>query len=63
MQTRPSGGGRLLIVLSAVVLAQAAALAWLVLISPDRARTLADLRARPVETVVALCTPAKDGEG
>lgn len=63
MQHRPPRDGRLLVVLSAVILAQAGALAWLVLISPDRERTLADLRRRPVETVVALCTPAKDAAG
>lgn len=44
--------------LAVVVLVQAAVLAWLLLISPDRDRTLAGLRDRPVETIVELCTPA-----
>ncbi len=46
--------------LSVVVLVQSAALAWVVLGSPDRERILADLRDRPVETVVEMCIPAKD---
>jgi len=60
MSTRKSGlGPTLMVVLSLIVIVQSAALAWFVLRSPDRAAILADLRARPVETVVELCLPAK----
>ena len=60
MSTRKSGlGPALMGLLSVVVLVQSAALAWVVLGSPDRQAILADLRDRPVETVVAMCLPAK----
>jgi hypothetical protein len=52
-------GPALMVVLSLIVIVQSAALAWFVLRSPDRAAILADLRARPVETVVELCLPVK----
>ncbi|TPW06135.1 MAG: hypothetical protein FD125_409 [bacterium] len=48
-----------MVLLSVVVLAQSVALAWFVLGSPDREAILADLRDRPVETVVQMCLPAK----
>jgi len=48
-----------MVLLSIVVLIQSAVLAWMVLKSPDRAAMLADLRARPVETVVEMCLPAE----
>ncbi len=53
-------GPALMVLLSVVVLIQSAALAWVVLLSPDREAIIADLRARPVETVVEMCLPAKD---
>jgi len=60
MSTRKSGPGpALMVLLSIVVLIQSAVLAWMVLKSPDRAAMLADLRARPVETVVEMCLPAE----
>ena len=60
MSTRKSGlGPTLMVLLSVVVMVQSAALAWVVLGSPDREAILADLRDRPVETVVAMCLPAK----
>lgn len=51
-------GPTLMVLLSLIVIVQSAALAWFVLRSPDRAAILADLRARPVETVVEMCLPA-----
>ena len=61
MSTRKSGlGPTLMVLLSVVVIVQSAALAWIVLLSPDREAIMADLRARPVETVVEMCLPAKD---
>jgi hypothetical protein len=48
-----------MVLLSLVVIAQSAALAWVLLRSPDREAILADLRARPVETVVEMCLPAE----
>jgi len=60
MSTRKSGlGPTLMVLLSVVVIVQSAALAWVVLVSPDREAIIADLRSKPVETVVALCLPAK----
>ncbi len=60
MSTRRSGlGPTLMVLLSLVVIAQSAALAWVLLRSPDREAILADLRARPVETVVEMCLPAE----
>ena len=60
MSNRKSGlVPTLMVLLSIVVMVQSAALAWVVLRSPDRAAILADLRARPVETVVELCLPPK----
>ena len=48
----------LITLLALVVVGQSAALAWLILRSPDPQAALADLRTRPVETVVELCRPA-----
>ena len=60
MANRKSGlGPALMVLLSIVVLIQSAVLAWMVLQSPDRQAILADLRARPVETVVEMCLPAE----
>jgi len=60
MTTRKSGlGPALMVLLSIVVLIQSAVLAWMVLQSPDRQAILADLRSRPVETVVDMCLPAE----
>ena len=60
MASRKSGlGPTLMVLLSIVVLIQSAVLAWMVLQSPDREAILADLRARPVETVVEMCLPAE----
>ena len=60
MANRKSGlGPTLMVLLSIVVLIQSAVLAWMVLQSPDREAILADLRARPVETVVEMCLPAE----
>lgn len=47
----------LITLLALIVMAQSAALAWLILRSPDPQATLAHLRTRPVETVVELCRP------
>ena len=49
----------MMVVLSLIVIVQSAALAWFVLRSPDRAAIMADLRTRPVETVVDMCLPAE----
>ncbi|MES2835029.1 MAG: hypothetical protein V4707_10025 [Pseudomonadota bacterium] len=54
-------GASLLTLLSVVVIFQAAVLAWVLLISPNRIQTLEDLRRRPVETVVEMCLPASSG--
>ena len=60
MSTRRMGlGPALMIALSTVVILQSAALAWMILRSPDRAAIMADLRSRPVETVVDMCLPAE----
>ena len=60
MSTRRMGlGPALMIALSTVVILQSAALAWMILRSPERAAILADLRSRPVETVVDMCLPAE----
>ena len=60
MSTRRMGlGPALMIALSTVVIIQSAALAWMILRSPDRAAIMADLRSRPVETVVDMCLPAE----
>ena len=60
MSTRKSGlGPALMVLLSVVVMVQSAALAWVILGSPDREAILADLRERPVETVIQMCDPAK----
>jgi hypothetical protein len=48
----------LLTVLAVVVLAQSSVLAWLILGSPDRDRLIDQLRSRPIETIVEVCTPA-----
>lgn len=48
----------LLTVLAVVVLAQSSVLAWLILGSPDRDRLVDQLRRRPIETIVEVCTPA-----
>ena len=49
----------LMIALSTVVIIQSAALAWMILSAPDREAIMADLRSRPVETVVDMCLPAE----
>ena len=49
----------LMIALSTVVIIQSAALAWMILRAPDREAIMADLRSRPVETVVEMCLPAE----
>ena len=60
MSTRRMGPGpALMIALSAVVIIQSAALAWMILGAPDQQAILAELRARPVETVVEMCLPAR----
>ena len=60
MSTRRMGlGPALMIALSTVVIIQSAALAWMILRAPDRAAIMADLRSRPVETVVDMCLPAE----
>ena len=60
MSARRMGlGPALMIALSTVVILQSAALAWMILRSPDRAAIMADLRSRPVETVVDMCLPAE----
>ncbi|WP_417232942.1 hypothetical protein [Brevundimonas sp.] len=43
-------------ILSVVVIAQTAALAWLLLVSPDRHQVQADLARDPVPTLVNMCT-------
>jgi hypothetical protein len=52
-------GPALMIALSTVVIIQSAALAWMILNAPDREAIMADLRSRPVETVVDMCLPAE----
>jgi hypothetical protein len=52
-------GPALMMVLSSVVIIQSAALAWMILRAPDREAIMADLRSRPVETVVDMCLPAE----
>lgn len=42
--------------LSVVVIGQSAALAWLLLVSPDRHQVRADLARDPVPTLVNMCT-------
>ncbi len=60
MSTRRMGlGPALMIALSVVVIIQSAALAWMILSAPDKQAIMADLRARPVETVVEMCLPAE----
>jgi hypothetical protein len=60
MSTRKSGLGlTLMVLLSLVVIAQSVALGWVILRSPDREAIMADLRSRPVETVVDMCLPAE----
>jgi len=49
----------MMVVLSRIVIAQSAALAWMILRAPDREAIMADLRSRPVETVVDMCLPAE----
>tara|TARA_R110002051_G_scaffold32270_1_gene72484 strand:- start:36 stop:215 length:180 start_codon:yes stop_codon:yes gene_type:complete len=44
--------------LAIVVIVQSAALAWLLLGSPDRERVQADLKRDPVPTLVNMCTAA-----
>ena len=46
----------MLTALAVVVLLQSAALAWMILGSPDRDRLLAQLQRRPIETIVEVCT-------
>ncbi|MDI1281641.1 hypothetical protein [Brevundimonas sp.] len=51
--------------LSVVVIVQSAALAWLLLVSPDRHQVRADLARDPVPTLVTICTaplPKPDGK-
>lgn len=48
-----------MIALSAIVMIQSVALAWMILRAPDREAIMADLRSRPVETVVGMCLPAE----
>jgi len=52
-------GPALMIALSTVVIIQSAALAWMILRAPDRETIMANLRSRPVETVVDMCLPAE----
>ena len=60
MSTRGMGlAPALMIALSTVVIIQSAALAWMILSAPDREAIMADLRSRPVETVVDMCLPAE----
>jgi len=60
MSTRRMGPGpALMIALSTVVIIQSAALAWMILRAPDRETIMANLRSRPVETVVDMCLPAE----
>jgi hypothetical protein len=51
-------GDTLLTTLAVVVLVQSGFLAWLILGSPDRDRLIDQLRSRPIETLVEVCTPA-----
>lgn len=44
--------------LAIVLLAQSAALGWIILAAPDREQLLARLQHRPIDTVVEICTPA-----
>mgnify|MGYP003665487157 CR=1 FL=1 len=44
--------------LAIVVIVQSAALAWLLLGSPDRHQVQADLKRDPVPTLVNMCTAA-----
>jgi len=48
-----------MMVLSAVVIIQSAALAWMILRAPDREAIMAEFRQRPLETVVEMCLPAE----
>jgi len=56
-------GDSLLTALAVVVLCQSAVLAWVILASPDRERLITQLRSRPVETVIKICTPATYSAG
>lgn len=57
MTTRQSGiGAVVMALLSIVVIAQSAALAWLLLASPDREQVQADLKRDPVPTLIGMCT-------
>ncbi|WP_339928955.1 hypothetical protein [uncultured Brevundimonas sp.] len=59
MAIKRSGVGPVVMtILSIVVIAQTAALAWLLLVSPDRAQVQADLKRDPVPTLVNMCTAA-----
>lgn len=67
MTTRQSGIGPVVMtILSIVVIAQSAALVWLLLVSPDRDQVLYDLKRDPLPTLVDMCTapfpksPGKD---
>jgi hypothetical protein len=56
MTTRRSGiVPALMTILSVVVIGQSAALAWLLLVSPDRHQVRADLQRDPVPTLVNMC--------
>ena len=64
MSTKRMGlGPALMTALSVVVLVQSAALTWMIFHAPDKQEILADLRSRPIETVVALCVPVKGQPG
>jgi hypothetical protein len=56
-------GDSLLTTLAIVVIAQSSVLAWLILGSPDRDRLIDQLRSRPIETVIEVCTPATYSAG
>jgi|GEM_PF-2302388 len=57
-------GPMVMSLLAVVVIAQSAALAWLLLVSPDRDRVRADLKSDPVPTLVEICTaPLPKPEG
>jgi hypothetical protein len=57
MTTRRSGlGPTVMTLLSIVVMAQTAALAWLLLVSPDRHRVRADLMRNPIPALIDVCT-------
>lgn len=59
MMTRRSGiGPAIMTILSVVVIAQTGALAWLLLVSPDRDRVQADLKRDPGATLVNICSAA-----